>query len=84
MAVPPRYPDAVRELRPVPRARFLLAGERGQADIVIARVFGEAPQVRVLSGIRGVTFAGKWGRAGRSAAAGGGRELEPELIKPIR
>ena len=72
MAVPAGHPDAVRELRPVPRARFLSAGERRQADIVAAGIFSKAPQAGIIEGICRV-HAGEWGWAGHSAAAGGGR-----------
>ena len=61
---------AVRELRPVPRARLLFAGERLELDVLVAGVFGEAPQAGVKGFFR--VHAAAWGRAGRSAAAGGG------------
>jgi len=72
MAVVPGYPDAVRELRPVPRARFLFAGERRQADILIAGTFSEAPQVGV-KGFCGI-HAAAWGWAGFEGALGAGRK----------
>jgi len=62
MAVVPGHHDAVRELRPVPRARLLFAGERRQLDIIVAGIFSEAPQVGV-GGFCGV-HAGEWGRGG--------------------
>ena len=65
MAVVPGHHDAVRELRPVPRARFLFAGERRELDILVAGIFGEAPQAGV-KGFCGV-HAGEWGRAGERA-----------------
>ena len=68
MAVVTGHHDAVRELRPEPRARFPLAGERLELDILVAGIFGEAPQVGV-GGFYGV-HAGVWGRAGRLAAEG--------------
>ena len=58
--------DAVRELRPVPRACFFFAGERLEPDILVAGIFGEAPQVRV-KGFCGL-HAGEWGRAGDEEA----------------
>jgi len=70
MAVVPGHHHAVRELRPVSRARLFLAGERFKLDIFVAGIFSEAPQVGV-KGFCGV-HAGVWGRAGRSAAEGGG------------
>jgi len=51
MAVVPGHPDAIRELRPVPRARFFFAGERLELDILVAGIFSEAPQVGVIEGI---------------------------------
>ena len=53
MAVPPRHPDAVRELRPVSRARLLPARKRLELNIVIAGIFSEAPQAGV-KGFSGV------------------------------
>ena len=79
MAVVTGHHDAVRELRPVPRARFFFAGERLELDILVAGIFGEAPQVRV-GGFCGV-HAGEWGRAGRSAAEGGGRSAIEKAIR---
>ena len=72
MAVVAGHHDAVRELRPVPRARFLSAGERRQLDILIAGVFSETPQVG-LKGFCGV-HAAAWGRAGFEGAVGAGRK----------
>ena len=63
--------DAVRELRPVPRARLLLAGERLKLDILVAEIFGEAPQVGV-GGFCGVHMA-EWGRVGHSVEWGAER-----------
>ena len=62
--------DAVRELRPVPRACFLFAGERLELEVLIAGIFGEAPQVcnkRILRGTcrfsgGGPARSDHWGR----------------------
>ena len=70
MAVLPGHHNALRELRPVPRARFLFAGERLELDVFVAGIFSETPQVCV-KGFCGV-HAGVWGRAGRSVVEGGG------------
>jgi len=72
MAVIPGHHHAVRELRPVTRARFLFAGERLELDILVAGIFGEAPQVCV-KGFCGV-HAGEWGRAGYEEAVWAGRK----------
>jgi len=72
MAGGPGHHDAVREFRPVPRARFLFAGERWQPDILIAGIFSKAPQVGV-KGFCGV-HAGEWGRAGFEEVVGAGRK----------
>ena len=66
MAVIPGHHDAVRELRPVPRACFFFAGERLELDVFVAGIFSEAPQVGV-DGICGL-HAGEWGRAGDEEA----------------
>ena len=63
MAVVPGHHDAVREFRPVPRARLFLAGERLELDVFVAGIFGKAPQVRV-KGFCGVELSGKDGRPG--------------------
>ena len=68
MAVVPGHHDAVRELRPVPRARFFFAGEQLELDVFVAGIFSEAPQVGV-KGFCGV-HAGEWGRVGRSVGRG--------------
>jgi hypothetical protein len=76
MAVVAGHHDAVRELRPVPRARLLFAGERRQAHVLIAGIFSKAPQVRV-EGFCGV-HAGEWGRAEYEGEVGAGqRPLVP-------
>ena len=72
MAVVPGHHDAVRKLRPVPRALFPFAGERLELEVFVAGVFGEAPQVCV-KGFCGV-HAGAWGRAGYERAVGAGRK----------
>jgi len=69
MAVIPRHHDAVRELRPVPRARFLFTGERLELDILVAGIFSEAPQVGV-GGFCGVVLSGKGGRPGTRRSQG--------------
>jgi hypothetical protein len=71
MAVLAGHHDAVRELPPVPRARFLFAGERFELDKFVAGIFSEAPQV----GVRGFcgVHAGEWGRAVCSVVEGGGK-----------
>ena len=78
MVVVPGHHDAVRELRPVPRARLLFAGERLELHVFVAGIFGEAPQVGVGGGW-GV-HAGEWGRAGRSAAEGGGESVASKEV----
>lgn len=72
MTVVPGHHDAVRELRPVSRARFLFTGKRRQPDILIAGIFSEAPQVGI-KGFCGV-HAAAWGRAGFEGAVGAGRK----------
>ena len=72
MAVVPGHHDAVRELRPVSRARAFFAGERLELDIFVAGIFGEAPQVSV-KGFCGVHGAA-WGRAGYEEAVWAGRK----------
>ena len=62
MAGGPGHHDAVRELRPVPWARLLFAGERRELDILIAGIFSEAPQVRVNGFCR--IHAGELGQVG--------------------
>ena len=74
MAVVTGHHDAVRELRPVPRARLLFAGERLELDILVAGIFGEAPQGAV-GGFCGV-HAGEWGRAGTLSGRGGRQECD--------
>ena len=69
MAVVPGHHHAVRELRPVPRARLFLAGERLELEVLVAGIFGEAPQVGV-DGVYGV-HAGEWRRAGLLSDRGG-------------
>lgn len=71
MTVSAGHHDAVRELRPVPRARFLFAGERRQPDILIAGIFSETPQAGIDSLFR--IHAGEWGRAGFEGVVGAGR-----------
>jgi hypothetical protein len=71
MAVVAGHHDAVRELRPVPRARFFFAGERRQLDVFVAGIFGEAPQVGV-GGFCGV-HADKWGRGGSDGGVRAGK-----------
>ena len=73
MAVVPGHPDAIRELRPVPRARFLPAQERREPDIFIAGIFGEAPQAGVIEGICRVHVV-EWGRAGYEGDERAGRK----------
>lgn len=70
MAVIAGHHDAVRELRPVPRARFLFVGEGRQPDILIARIFSETPQ----AGIKGFwrIHAALWERAGFEGVVGAG------------
>jgi len=70
VAIVPRHLHAVWELFPVPRARFFFARERLEQDVLVAGIFGEAPQAGA-GGFCGV-HAGAWERAGRSAAEGGG------------
>jgi len=74
MAGGPGHHDAVRELRPVPRARFLFAGEGLELYVFVAGIFGEAPQVWV-NGVCGV-HAGEWGRAGTLSGRGGRQECD--------
>ena len=75
MAVPPRHPDAIRELRPVSRARFFPAGERLELHIFIAGIFSETPQAGVLEG-GWLEHAGERVRAGRSADEGGQHDTQ--------
>jgi len=77
MAVVPGHHDAVREFRPVPRARFFFARERLELYVFVAGIFGEAPLVGVkeFCGIH----AGEWGRAGYEAAVRAGRHAAIEL-----
>jgi hypothetical protein len=72
MAVPAGHHDAVRELRPVPRARFFFAGERRQPDVVIAGIFSETPELGIKGWCR--VHAGTWGRAGFEELVRAGRK----------
>ena len=76
-AVVPGHLHAVRELGLVPRARFFFAWEWLELHVFVAGIFGEAPQVCVIDGDCRV-HASEWGRAGRSAEEGGGRNAIDE------
>ena len=73
MAVVPGHHDAVRELRPVPRARFFSAGERREPDVFVAGIFSEAPQAGIIDGCWRVHVE-EWGRAGYEGEEGAGRK----------
>ena len=71
MAVLTGHPDAVRELRPEPRARFFFAGKCRQADVFVAGIFGETPKVGIKGFCR--VHAAEWGRTGFEGLEGAGR-----------
>ena len=72
MAVVAGHHNAVRELRPVPRARLFLAGERLELEVLVAGIFSEAPQVCVKGFCGG--HAGEWGRAEHAVVWNNGRD----------